>query len=169
MVEYTDAEAVIKHGRPGMMIFGRVKQAISSPWQTVFYIREDYQHIKAIPPNPIIEVRMGIMYQDNVYLFPLILKLAGEIYECWFNYHASGVAEALGCFSRQEQNVILIYGDSLKQERSIAFKNSQKEAFCAITDVLKNNPVWSMVEFDQARNKLYALYKSPQELWNVLK
>jgi len=68
------------------MIYGRVKQSLGTPWQTVFYIREDSEHIEAIPPNPPIEMRSGVMEERGVVLIPILIKLNDELYECWLNY-----------------------------------------------------------------------------------
>ena len=169
-MELTDAETVIKRARAGTMIYGRVKTAADATWQTVLYIREDNQQIKAVPPNPTVEMRAGVMDVAGVILIPILIKIAGELYESWLNYHATGGSgqAALQELATQEQNVVLFFGDSLKQDRSIGFRNSCAKTFALVLEGLKNKPAWTMQEFDQARDQIYTDYPSIEDLWREL-
>ena len=165
----TDAETVIKTLPPGSMIYGRVKQSLGTPWQTVFYIREDSEHIEAIPPNPPIEMRSGVMEERGVVLIPILIKLNDELYECWLNYCTQGGKEALQALASQEQNVVLIFKDKGKQERSIGFNNSCKNTFALILEGVSKKPTWQMKEFDAAKENLYRWFPKIKDLWRELK
>jgi len=169
-MDLTDAETVIKRAQPGTMIYGRVKTAADATWQTVLYIREDNQHIKAVPPNPTVEMRAGVMDVAGVILIPILIKIAGELYESWLNYHATGGSgqAALQELATQEQNVVLFFGDAGTQDRSVGFRNSSAKTFALISEGLKNKPAWTMAEFDSARQSLYRSYPELKNLWREL-
>lgn len=169
MSQLTDAETVIKTAQPGMMIYGRVKQSLEASWQTVFYIRDDAEHIKAIPPDPPVEMRSGVMDEYGVVLIPILIKLGNDLYECWLNYYAEGGKEALQSLATQEQNVILIFGDKGQQERSIGFKNSLSKTFALILEGAQKKPAWGMKDFDRAREKLYRWYPKVKDIWRELR
>lgn len=170
MSELSDSETVIKSSPPGTMIYGRVKQSLDAPWQTVFYIREDKQYLRWLTPNPIVEMRAGVEQVDNVFLVPLMVKVGGETYESWLNYHATGGHGAGGLqdLAIQEQNFLLFFGDSGERERSIGFRNSCKKTFALILEGIKNKSAWSMQDFNQAREQLYKKYPTLQKLWASL-
>jgi hypothetical protein len=171
MSNLTDVESVIKTSKAGLMLYGRVIAAGESSWQTVLYVREDNQHIKWIPPNPIVEIRAGAMQQDNVVLIPIVVKLCGEYYETWINFYSPDLhgEGALRELARQEHLVILIFGDSGTQDRSIQVNNSLKKTFSLILEGVQKRPTWSMGEFDQAREKVYAKFETVPKLWRELR
>ncbi len=164
----TDAETVIKSAQPGLMIYGRAKQYLDTPWKTVLFVREETGRIRSIPQNPTIELRSSLMRVDNIYLVPILIKMGGELYESWLNYHASGGsgADAMHDLSQQEQIAILFFGDSLTQERSLLFRNSCRLDFKTMLDQLNVSVPWGMREFDKAREKLYWSYPTVKQLWN---
>jgi hypothetical protein len=165
----TDAETLIKTAQPGLMLYGRVKQSISDPWKTVFYIREDDEHIKAIPKNPPVELRIAVMKEDDVLLMPTLIRLNNTLYETWFNYETVGKL-SIADLTQQDMMILLIFGDKRQQERSIAFKNSVRATFDSFLQIRRESkiPSWTLSEFDAAREKVYTKFPTPKALWNEI-
>ena len=73
--------------------------------------------------------------------------------------------EELEILAGQSRLVFLIYdGTSLDPERTVQLANPLADTIGQIRRVMDGVPPWSMEEFADAREEIYAAYPTPQDL-----
>lgn len=161
-------EEGIKQAAPGACTYA-VAQAGHTPEETVFLIREQSGIIAELGRAPTIHVRAGLIVESGVLLLPVLIKVSGELYETWMNYHAEVCPPALACLAIQEQIGLHFFDDRGVRARAIAVPN-QLQAFWRDTlRTLAQAPPWSMAAFDAARERVYATYPTVRDLWHALR
>jgi len=163
----TDPFELIKSFPPGMALYGRAGESAEN-LETCILVREDEDQILKIPANPIVELRSGI-WQNHVCPVIVMINLAGLPYETWWNYYQpEGEAEKyFDDMIRQSMIPILVY-DDLQQRRSIGVRNSLASFFKKYKETILQKSVWTMKEFDAAKEKLCGQYPSVAALWEAL-
>jgi hypothetical protein len=130
-----------------------------------FLVREDASHVAHLPKQVSIEVRCGLLREANIGLVPVMLRVEGEIYETWGNWHNPYAARCLRSFAQQDKLVIAFLVNSLTPERTLWTPNTLQETFGAMMTELEKMTPWSMSAFDAARERVYQRYPNPQALW----
>lgn len=167
MTILTDIETIMRQAQPGVMAYNRFV-ADTTGWQTGLYIREDRQHIVALGKSPTVTVRSGMFTEDGVALVAVLVKIGGEVYEAWLNYHQTGGGKIyFDDLSKQERLPIIFYGQR-RRERAITIRNPLKDIMAAALEVIATMTPWSMSQFDQARERIYAQHPSVHALWRAL-
>jgi hypothetical protein len=161
-------EEGIKQAAPGACA-DAVAQVANAPEETVFLIREQSGIIAELGRAPAVHVRAGLIVESGVLLLPVLIKVSGELYETWMNYHAEVCPPALACLALQEQIGLHFFDDRSVRARVIAVPN-QLQAFWRDTlRTLAQAPPWSMAAFDAARDRVYASYPTVPDLWHALR
>ena len=166
-MDETRADEFIKGAPPGSCIYTLV-QTQDGLEETAFLIREQSGIIADLGRAPAVHIRAGLVTQSNVLLLPVCLRVSGELYEMWINYHAEGTRPALEALAIQEQLGLHFFDDAGQVARSLVVPN-QIQAFWR--DAIRRCarlPPWSMRAFDAAKASLYAAYPRPQALWQAL-
>jgi len=137
--------------------------------ETGLLIREDIEHIKALPRYPVIEVRAGMVNEGNVQLLVIVVQVRGELYETWFNYHQHGedTEKYLNDWIEQEDLAVIFFSDT-GLERSIRIRNLLSDLAQRALPLLREAEPWSMEDFDAARARLYERYPTVVDLWKAL-
>lgn len=133
-----------------------------------FLVREDSQHVARLSKQVDIEVRWGLIEEANVGLVAVMLRVEGEIYETWGNWHNPYAQRCLRNFARQDKLIIAFLVDSLSPARTLWIPNTSQETFGAMIVNLSSMRPWEMAAFDSARERIYRRYPSPQALWASL-
>ncbi len=169
-------ENMIMMRPPGCALFAKISPSqpeMGNSPQVAFLIREESRRIRSL--SGIVEVRASLILQERVGLVPILLQVAeGQegIFETWLNYFAK---DALGrkdthleTLAMQGEIRILFYGRS-GRERSIMISNERlKPTWNAILDKVSRMPEWGMLDFDAAREKVYAGCPTVLDLWKLL-
>lgn len=132
---------------------------------TCFTIREDSQHIASLPKQVSIEVRCGLIKESNVGLFAVMLRIESEIYETWWNWCNPLGERCLRNIAKQDKLVIAFFVNSTSPARTLWTPNTLRETFEAVMVELSGMKRWEMAAFDNARERVYGRYSSPQALW----
>lgn len=133
-----------------------------------FLVREDSQHVARLSKEVAIEARCGLIQEANVGLVAVMLRVEGEIYETWVNWHNPYAQRCLRNFARQDNLIIAFLVDSPSPARTLWTPNGLQETFGAMIAELSGLKPWGMAAFDNARERLYRRYPSPQALWASL-
>ena len=131
-------------------------------------IHEDERHIRRLPDEVSPDVRSGLFVRSNVGLVTVMLSVAGEIYETWWNFHVPVIQQCFYDVIRQERLPVVFYCGTADPARLIWTHNVLRDRFAAITKSLQEIQPWPMDAFDMARNQLYREYPTPQALWGKL-
>jgi len=162
----TDPFELIKSFPPGSALYGRAGESAET-LETCILIREDETQIQKIPANPIIELRSGI-WENQICPVIVMIKVAGLPYETWWNYHRDDDGDKyFDDMILQAMIPILIYDDR-RQRRSIGVRNSLAPSFKKYKETILQKSVWTMQEFDAAKEKLCGQYPSVAALWEAL-
>lgn len=161
---------VLRRMPPGSALYSR--EILSDRWEVAWLIREETKRIKQLGDNPEIEFRAGVIYQNNIALIPVLVRIGPgtheNIYETWINIHQPEDGfRYVRDLSTQDRIVIHLYGDRCKLERSLKVSN-QLEIFSQNIAFLHGTAPWSMSAFDTAREKIYEKYPDVVSLWNSL-
>lgn len=166
-----DPLQVLRQMPPGSALYSR--EIISDRWEVAWLVREETVRIKKLGDNPEVEFRAGLIYQDGIALIPVLVRVGAgtkeNIYETWINVHQpEDGLRYLRDLSTQDRIVIHLYGDGCKLERSLKVSNQLQQFMQEVLDLVKDTPPWSMLEFDEARERLYGAYPDVKSLWDYM-
>ena len=150
----------------GGMLTAIVEEPGQSP-EVCFLIQNEPGAVRRLPEVPSIVVHTRLFKIGGVHLVPLVARIGDTWYESWINACADegrGMEE-LEILAGQSRLVFLIYdGTSLDPERTVQLANPLADSLSQILRVMQGVPPWSMEEFADAREELYAAYPTPQDL-----
>jgi len=166
-----NADYIVMQSSPGLMLYARFQAESEGEVseQTGLLIREDMEHIKALPRHPVIEARAGLFNEGDVQLLAIMVKVQDELYETWFNYHQRGEnsEKYLNDWVEQEDLAVIFFsGTGL--ERSVRIRNLLSDLGRRALPLLREAEPWSMEDFDAARARLYERYPTVGDLWKAL-
>lgn len=161
-------EEGINQAAPGACAYA-VAQIGNAPEETVFLIREQSGIIAELGRAPTVHVRAGLIVESGVLLLPVLIKVSGELYETWMNYHAEVCPPALACLALQEQIALHFFNGRGVRVRVIAVPNHLQTFWRETLRTLAQAPPWSMAAFDAARERIYATYPTIPDLWRALR
>ncbi len=166
-----NAENFIKSVPAGLAIYEHAWDKQTKEEHVVFLVKEKSEIIKQYN-NPLIRVQLGIIKGSKSFpiIFMFMLNEKKDfIFDIWFNYCASNTKYSLDILSKQNFFYFVFYGDKGTKERTIALTNSIKNFFSYILKFMqKNNPSWSMEDFDEDKEKIYIKYPTNIELWQAV-
>ena len=150
----------------GGMLTAIVEEPGQSP-EVCFLVQNEPGAVRRLPEVPSIAVHTRLFKIGGVHLAPLVARIGDTWYESWINACADegrGMEE-LEILAGQSRLVFLIYdGTSLDPERTVQLANPLADTIGQIRRVMDGVPPWSMEEFADAREELYAAYPTPQDL-----
>jgi len=157
----------LQHAEPGQASILRF--LVDEGVVTGFIIREDLEHLRALPSQPMIQVRSALLVEDGVGIVVVLARIEGEIYETWINWHFEGLglAECLDDLAQQEKMFFQFYVDRSEPERIIWVPNFQRELFERILHLISAMEPWSMQAFDTARMSVLQRFPNVQSLWDA--
>jgi hypothetical protein len=144
--------------------FARFKDSSGNVF-TGFILHEDETHIRKLAGEVPVEVRSGLFVRSNVGLVTVMLGVAEEIYETWWNFHVPVIQECFHGAMKQEKLLVVVYGKTADPARVIWTPNVLRDRFAKIIKSLEGMKPWTMNAFDLARNQVYGEYATPQALW----
>lgn len=133
---------------------------------TMLLVRETLKAVERLGEHPIIELRAGLLLEQQVLLAIVMLRINGTYYETWWNYHQPAGRVEFDDMSKQELLPILFFTPELA--RSIAIRNSLAPFFQAAVEELAKTTAWSMSEFDEARQRIFDRFPTETKMWNHL-
>ena len=150
----------------GGMLTAIVEEPGQSP-EVCFLVQNEPREVRRLPEIPSIAVHTRLFKIGGVHLVPLVARIGDTWYESWINACADegrGMEE-LEILAGQSRLVFLIYdGTSLDPERTVQLTNPLANTIGQIRRVMDGVSPWSMGEFADAREELYAAYPTPQDL-----
>lgn len=156
-------EQVIRSAQVGTMIYSRAKFDARGDWQTALLVRESKDFVHALGQAPVIELRGGVIEDPGAVLVVVIAKIAGELYESWFNYWGAEQSESFIDLQRQTQLPILFFTPA--RARALAIKNGLHDFFKDAEQRARARGAWAMRDFDAARDRAYTEFPEVQNLW----
>lgn len=169
MSQFIDAEQWIQKADPGTMVYARF-QTDAATWQTGFLVREEPKYVKAFGQHPIVAMRSGLMQEGKVALVATLFRIGAgkdaQFYETWWNWHGPENRESFYDIASQERIGIFFFTPG--RERAIQVSNAFRDLFMRAITSISAMPAWSMSDFNQARDGIYARYPGVQVLWNNL-
>lgn len=169
-MQKTTAEQLIIKRPPGSALFTLAEIPGAHGPEIIFLVREESARIAA-HVGPLIEIRSAVLLEEGVALVPVLLRVGEEkaenIFETWLNFCSPDLGlRAFKALAKQPRVLVAMYGDSLRQERSIECVNSWGGFFeTAAKQILRLGSTWSMGEFDAAREKIYTAYPTVWDIW----
>jgi hypothetical protein len=145
------------------MIYSRAKFDMAGDWQTALLIRETKDFVRGLDAAPVIGLRGGAIEDTGVVLAVVIAKIAGELYECWFNYWAGELADSFADLAKQERVALVFF--TPERARALHIKNGLREFFADAARRCRDRGRWAMADFNAARDRAYAEYPEVQNLW----
>jgi len=149
---------------------GMLTAIVEEPGQSAevcFLVQNEPGAVRRLPEIPSIAVHTRLFKIGGVHLVPLVARIGDTWYESWINACADegrGMEE-LEILAGQGRIVFLIYdGTSLDPERTVQLANPLTDSISQILRVMQAVPPWTMEEFADAREELYAAYPTPQDL-----
>lgn len=161
-------EAIITTAPIGMMIWGTV-QIDNAPREVALFVREKPRYIAELGINPILEVRTAAFAEHEAVAIAVMLKFNSDmLYETWVNAHDNaGGREALDLLATQSRIPVFWY--TSKRERQIEIPNKMQMTFANFASMCDQSRTWSNLDFEAARNRVYARYSTPAKLWQQLR
>jgi len=156
-------EQMIAGAQVGSMIYSRFKTGTRGEWQTGLLVRESKEFVQNLGPAPVIQLHAGAIEHSRVLLVALIAKIAGELYETWFNYYQTNGAAHFQDFQRQAEIALIFF--TPERARIIAVRNGLADFFQDAERRARERAPWAMHDFDVARELTYAEYPEVQNLW----
>lgn len=150
----------------GGMLTAIVEEPGQSP-EVCFLIQNTPDAVRRLPEIPTVEVHARLFKIGRVHLAPLVARIGDTWYESWLNAcsdDGKGIEE-LEILAAQERIVFLIYdGTSFDPQRTVQIANPFADSIAQMRRVMQDVAPWTMEEFADAREDLYAAYPTPQEL-----
>ena len=156
-------EEVIRGAQVGSMIYSRAKFDRAGDWQTALLIRETRNFVRGLGAAPVIELRGGVIEDTGAVLVVVIAKIAGELYECWFNYWAGELTDCFADLAKQEQIALMFF--TPERARTLQIKNGLRDFFADAARRCRDRGRWAMADFDAARDRAYTEYPEVRNLW----
>lgn len=157
------------NARPGTMVYELVE--FDNIIEFAFCIKEETKYIKR-HKYLLIQLRMGMLKLDNVFVVPMMMLVNNDydmLYETVFNYHQTGGgAKYIDTLKNQGTIKLLFFNENNEEARQIQINNTIRDDITEIAMRLSSTKEWSMIDFDNAKEKLYRIYSTPQHLWNSL-
>jgi len=132
---------------------------------TCFLLHEEGARVRAMPEQVAIEVRTALLEMRGVGVVVVLLRVGGELYETYWNYH---IPELRACFddmASQDALLIRFYTDSVQPSRTLTLPNSLRETFAIFKQQLSAATPWRMEQFDAAKAAIAVDFPSVQALW----
>jgi len=125
-----------------------------------------------IPPNGDlgIEERAGVVKFDDLFLVLTMLRIQRpeeELFDVWWNYHASHGAEHFRRMSEQERLAIHFCGEG-GREFSLNRKNTFRGFFKSLPGLMRKTRHWTDIEFDRAVRGFCAESYPKENLWEMI-
>lgn len=135
--------------------------------EVCFLVQNTPEAVRRLPIAPSVEVHARLFKIGSVHLVPLVARVGDTWYESWINACSDDGRgfEELEILTKQERIVFLVYdGTSFDPERTVQFANPLVNTVSQIRRVIQGAPPWTMEQFADARDELYAAYPTPQDL-----
>jgi hypothetical protein len=161
--EQITGEQFIQGAPVGTALYSRAKLGAAGDWQTALLFRETRQAVRGLGAAPVIELRGGVIEDAGAVLVAVIAKIAGELYECWFNYWGAEQAESFTDLARQDKIALVFF--TPERARALQIKNGLRNFFQDAARRCVDRGRWTMADFDAARDRVYAEYPDVQNLW----
>jgi len=170
----TDAATFLnEQEEPGQAIFAKWSSN-DIDYETVFFVFENRKHLNKLPKYPKIDLRVGLIIYDDIQvaLIPIMWRINYKyelLYETMLNVHQAGENgfQYLNDFCSQERIVFHFYEGSDRRWSVVALNSMQSE-FQKIKAEVEKLPVWSMADFDKAKERIFKDFSSPTVLFNAL-
>jgi hypothetical protein len=133
---------------------------------TCFIIHEDANHVQRLPKQVSIDVRATLIERSAVGLVVVMLRIEGEIYETYWNFHRLELRRCFQDMSTQEELLVSFLVDSMEPARTIWIPNPLQSGFGPLMEALAVMPPWTMEEFNKAKEELSLEYPTVQALWD---
>ena len=149
---------------------GMLTAVVQEPGQSAevcFLVQNEPHAVRRLPEIPSIAVHARLFKVGDVHLVPLVARIGDTWYESWINACSDDGRgkDELEILAAQERLVFLVYdGTSLDPERTVQLANPLKDSMSQIHRVMRDVVPWTMDEFADAREELYAAYPTSQEL-----
>lgn len=158
-------EHFIRDAEPSQMAWGLFGET-EGQMEFGLFIREDAEHLARLGEHPLIEIRAGLL-QTAVPLVVVMVKVAGELYECWFNLGREEGQDAIRRLSEQERLVLHCSdGEKISRSLRVHWREAQRMNFHAMLARGAGN--WTDAQYEQAREKVYQEYPDLESLWREL-
>jgi hypothetical protein len=135
--------------------------------EVCFLVQNAPEAVRRLPDAPSVEVYARLFRIGAVHLVPLVARVGDTWYESWVNACSDDGRglEELEILATQDRLVFLIYdGTSFEPERTVQLSNPLTENVAQMRRVMEGVSPWTMEEFADAREELYAAYPTPQDL-----
>jgi hypothetical protein len=135
--------------------------------EVCFLVQNTPDAVRRLPETPSVEVHSRLFKIGDVHLVPLVARVGDTWYESWINACSDDGRglEELEILAAQDRIVFLIYdGTTFDPERTVQLPNALADDIGQIRRVMEGVPPWTMEEFADAREDLYAAYPTPQDL-----
>ncbi len=130
-------------------------------------VHEDLEHVLALPEEPTVRTRMGVIDCDAAVVLVMLALVEGKYYETWWNFYSPGQL-FFQDMARQDRFMLAFVVDDPEPSRVIWFPNNYKSAFAETIEKMKSREPWTMAEFDEAKDALCRRFPSVQALWESL-
>ena len=150
----------------GGMLTTIVQEPGSQP-EVCFLVQNAPDAVRRLPTNTSISLETRLFKIGDVHLVPLVARVGDTWYESWINPYADDGRgfEELEILAAQDRVVFLIYdGTSLDPERTVQIANPLAGKMAEMRRVMRDVSPWTMDAFAEARERLYAAYRTPQDL-----
>lgn len=118
-----------------------------------------------------IEERAGVVKFGDLFLVLTMIRLQRpeeELFDVWWNYHASHGREHFRRMSEQERLAIHFCGEG-GREFSIDRENSFRGFFSSLPGLMKKTRRWTDIEFDRAVRGFCAESYPKDNLWDLIR
>ena len=149
---------------------GMLTAIVQEPGETqevCFLVQNTPEAIRRLPETPNVEAHTRLFKIGPVHLVPLVARVGDTWYESWINVCSDDGRglEELEILAAQDRIVFLVYdGTSFDPERTIQLPNALSDSISQMRPVIQDVSPWSMEQFADAREELYAAYPTPQDL-----
>lgn len=133
---------------------------------TMFLLHESPDHVRGLPEEVPVDVRAAVYMRSGVPLVVILLRVSGELYETWWNFHNPAARRGLENLRRQDLLILRFIGDTPEPLRTIALPSPVRDGVRQIWDQLEESDPWEMEAFDRAREQVYAEFATVQALWD---
>ncbi|MCY4417504.1 MAG: hypothetical protein OXE87_14520 [Chloroflexi bacterium] len=135
--------------------------------EVCFLVQNAPEAIRRLSDAPSVEVHARLFKIGSVHLVPLVARVGDTWYESWINACSDDGKgfEELEILAAQDRMVFLIYdGTSFDPQRTVQLPNPLADNLGQVRRGMEGVPTWTMEEFADAREELYAAYPTPQDL-----
>jgi len=163
-----DPEMLIRAANPGEAMAALLRPTCpGNVPDSVLLLRTQAAELRALPPQPPIAVRAGLLRCPPVWVMPILVKIRYTVYLALYNHCGCEGPVFLTNLCGQPDMLIWVYPAASRAVRRFASRSTLHRFWQEAYRLLDDTPAWTPAEWEWAVETFFASF-SREELWASL-